>query len=213
MYGVQRAIFLGMLTGIIFLVGLTSLIASPQMVQASTAAQPEAPVAAAAEPIQEEPAAAAEPQPAPPEEPAAQETGECSLSGSYPESVRQWCHLIQNYAAQHGLEANLVAAVILQESGGNPQAYSRSGAVGLMQVMPRDGLAASFMCINGPCFASRPSSTELYDPEFNISYGTQMLSGLIQRRGSTRDGLMSYGPANVGYYYADKVLAIYESRR
>jgi len=44
----------------------------------------------------------------------------------------------------------LIAAVILQESGGDPSAYSSSGAVGLMQVMPRDGIAAEFMCVNGP---------------------------------------------------------------
>ena len=102
---------------------------------------------------------------------------------------------------------------MVQESGGNPDAYSHSGAVGLMQVMPRDGLAAGFMCVNGPCFGSRPSMSELYDPEFNVSYGTRMLSGLVAKRGSVRDGLMAYGPANVGYYYADKVLAIYENNR
>ena len=55
--------------------------------------------------------------------------------------------------------------------------------------------------------------SELYDPEFNVSYGTRMLSGLVAKRGSVRDGLMAYGPANVGYYYADKVLAIYENNR
>lgn len=78
-----------------------------------------------------------------------------------------------------------------------------------MQVMPRDGLAAGFMCINGPCFASRPSSEELYNPQFNIEYGTRMLAGLINRHGNIRDGLKSYGPMNVGYYYADIVMGIF----
>lgn len=89
-------------------------------------------------------------------------------------------------------------------------AYSRSGAVGLMQVMPRDGLAAKFQCVNGPCFASRPTRAELEDPAFNIEYGTRMLAGLYQRLESWRDALRSYGPMDVGYSYADKVLAIYE---
>jgi soluble lytic murein transglycosylase-like protein len=99
------------------------------------------------------------------------------------------------------------------ESGGDPQAYSASGAVGLMQVMPRDGLAASFECINGPCFASRPTIDELLDPVFNVEYGTGMLSGLVARLGSEREALKAYGPMDVGYSYADRVLAIYESYR
>ena len=108
---------------------------------------------------------------------------------------------------------DLVAAVILQESGGDPQAYSHSGAVGLMQVMPRDGLATSFMCKNGPCFSDRPTIKELEEPEYNILYGTQLLSKLVQYHGSLREGLKSYGPKDVGYYYADIVLGIYQQNR
>ncbi|MEN6408557.1 MAG: transglycosylase SLT domain-containing protein [Anaerolineaceae bacterium] len=135
---------------------------------------------------------------------------DCQVSEGYPETVRQWCGLITQYAQENNLDPNLIAALILQESGGDPTAYSHSGAVGLMQVMPRDGIAASFQCNSGPCFASRPTIQELEDPEFNVSYGTRMLAGLINKRGNTRDALMAYGPANVGYYYADIVLAIYE---
>ncbi len=105
----------------------------------------------------------------------------------------------------------MVAALILQESGGDPQAYSKSGAVGLMQVMPNDGLAASFTCQNGPCFSSRPATSELQDPEFNIAYGTKYLASLLSKYGNLRDALKSYGPMNVGYYYADIVLAIFQN--
>ena len=87
---------------------------------------------------------------------------------------------------------------------------SSSGAVGLMQVMPRDGLAKSFVCINGPCFASRPTISELKIPQFNIEYGTNLLVGYIQQEGSLRDGLKRYGPMDVDYYYADRILALYE---
>jgi soluble lytic murein transglycosylase-like protein len=85
--------------------------------------------------------------------------------------------------------------------------------VGLMQVMPRDGLAASFECINGPCFASRPTIEELQDPSFNVEYGVRMLAGLNARLGGLREALKAYGPMDVGYSYADKVLAIYENYR
>lgn len=139
------------------------------------------------------------------------ESQTCSLPARYPESIQKWCGLIKKYADQNNLDPALVAAVILQESGGNPDAYSKSGAVGLMQVMPRDGLAAKFTCSGGPCFASRPTIDELVSPEYNISFGTRMLAGLIKRYGSVRDGLMHYGPANVEYYYADKVILIYEN--
>ena len=137
----------------------------------------------------------------------------CQLSERYPEKIRQWCSLITDYSNEHGLEPDLIAALIWQESGGNPQAYSRDGAVGLMQVMPRDGIASTFTCVNGPCFRDRPTIAELEDPEFNISYGTKMLSNLQAKKGSIREALKSYGPMNVGYYYADKVLGIFESYR
>jgi soluble lytic murein transglycosylase-like protein len=52
---------------------------------------------------------------------------------------------------------------------------------------------------------------ELFDPQFNVSYGTQLLAGLIQRNGSVRDGLRAYGPRDSGYSYADIVLQIYNS--
>lgn len=133
-------------------------------------------------------------------------SSDCEISSRFPDRILQWCNLITHYARQRDLPADLVAALVLQESGGNPTAYSHSGAVGLMQVMPRDGLAASFMCKNGPCFSNRPSISELEDPEFNIAYGTRMLSSLKKKHGNLRDALKAYGPMDVGYYYADIVL-------
>jgi len=134
----------------------------------------------------------------------------CRVSAKFPDSILQWCDLITQYADKRGLEPDLVAALIWQESGGKPQAYSSSGAVGLMQVMPSDGLSAVFMCVNGPCFSNRPTILELEDPEFNIAYGTKMLAGLNSRTGDLREALKSYGPMNVGYSYADKVIGIYQ---
>lgn len=146
-----------------------------------------------------------------------QETGQkndgpaCFVSEKYPESIRKWCDLITSFSNQHNLDPDLIAALIWQESGGNSLAYSHSGAVGLMQVMPRDGLAASFLCKNGPCFRNRPSIQELQDPSFNVNYGTSMLAGLYQKYNDFREALKHYGPMDVGYSYADKVLKIYQS--
>jgi len=49
---------------------------------------------------------------------------------------------------------------------------------------------------------------ELFKPTFNVKYGTEFLGNLVAQNG-LREGLRRYGPANVGYYYADKVLGIY----
>ena len=136
-----------------------------------------------------------------------------NLSQSFPSSIQIWKDLIISTASQHNLDPNLIAAVILQESGGDASAYSSSGAVGLLQVMPRDGLASEFICGSTPCFQSRPSIQELFDPQFNIAFGTQMLSGLFNHYGNWREALRAYGPMDVGYDYADIVLSIYENYR
>jgi soluble lytic murein transglycosylase-like protein len=135
----------------------------------------------------------------------------CEVSKNFPESIKQWCDLITQFSHQRDLSPNLIAAVMLQESGGNPLAYSSNGAVGLLQVMPSDGLAAEFLCALGPCFANRPTIQQLEDPGFNIEYGTGMLYNLLQKYGNIRDALAAYGPMNVGYMYADKVLSIYHN--
>ena len=131
------------------------------------------------------------------------------LSTHFPNTIQQWKNAIVENAQVYDLDPNLIAAVMLQESGGNAEVISSSGAIGLMQVMPCDGIAASFMCGSKPCFTSRPSMDELLDPAFNIEYGARMLANLIQKKGSLREALYAYGPYDVGYYYADTVLAIY----
>ncbi len=140
-----------------------------------------------------------------------EELNDCAIPASYPDKILQWCQPIMQYSTYYGLDPKLIAAVMLQESGGNPDAYSKSGAVGLMQVMPKDGLAADFMCANGPCFSARPGMEELFDANFNIDFGVMMLSGLISKFGDVREALRAYGPMDSGYYYADLVLTIYEN--
>lgn len=158
-------------------------------------------------------AAAPDPDPGSPAPGSAQSTDaiasavpDCQVSSGFPDAVLQWCPLITRSAASAGLEPDLVAAVMLLESSGNPQAISANGAVGLLQVMPRDGPAAEFTCPNGPCFAARPTTQELLDPEYNLEYGTRLLSSLLERTISLREALLHYGPIDVGYTYADTVL-------
>ncbi len=143
--------------------------------------------------------------------PAPAEQHGIGLSARYPIAIQQWKSNIEDNALEFNLDPNLIAAVMLQESGGSAEAISSSGAVGLMQVMPRDGIAAGFMCNGKPCFASRPSMDELLDPVFNIEYGARMLAGLLSKKGSLREALYAYGPYDMEYRYADIVLDIYEN--
>ena len=133
------------------------------------------------------------------------------LSTKYPQSIQEWQEEIEYSASQHKLDPNLIAAVMLQESGGQPTVISTSGAVGLMQIMPRDGIASKFICGDHPCFKNRPSINELLNPDYNIDFGTRLLSGLLKTSGSTRNALKAYGPMDVGFYYADIILSIYSS--
>lgn len=135
---------------------------------------------------------------------------DCEVSDKFPDRIRRWCNYITESANKNNLDPDLVAALIYQESGGNPNAISKDGAVGLMQIMPSDGPAA----IKFPgIFSARPTTKELLDPQFNIKWGSKFLSRLIKVHGSTRDGLKAYGPAGVGYYYADIVLRLYVQYR
>ena len=138
------------------------------------------------------------------------QSSKCEANWRMPSRIRAWCYWITEYAFERQLNPLLIAAIIQQESGGNPNAISKNGAVGLMQVMPGDGKALTFQCTSGPCFSDRPSSKLLLDPEYNISYGTELISNLLAATGNLRDALRAYGPLDVGYSYADQVLDLME---
>lgn len=171
--------------------------------------------------------------PAPTEQPAVEENSSvveapCVYQDRYPSKVLQWCHLVEYYAEKKGMDPLLIAAVIVQESGGDSHAgltvqtlngveyhTSGSGAVGLMQVMPKDGISGTFTNAYGvPYFSDRPTVAELYDsPDLQIEWGIHILRDNVDLYGDIREALYHYGPLDVGYKYADQVLAIYKSIR
>lgn len=81
----------------------------------------------------------------------------------------------------HPVPIALIKAVIQQESGFNPKAISRAGAMGLMQVMPYT--------------AARVGLTEadLWEPATNILAGTRLLAVLLRYyRGDLISALVAY---------------------
>ncbi len=107
-------------------------------------------------------------------------------------------------AKEYGVDDDIIASLIYVESRGNHDSVSSAGAIGLMQVMSRDGIASSY-----GVFGNRPTVEELMDPSFNINKGTEILAGYISQTGSVRSGLCSYyGTVGSDCEYAQLVLNI-----
>ncbi|MCX4242303.1 lytic transglycosylase domain-containing protein [Paraliomyxa miuraensis] len=99
--------------------------------------------------------------------------------------------LVAEAAAAHGVDPHLVNGVIWVESKFRPKAKNRSGARGLMQLMPKTAKALGRAL-------KRPA--RVYDPEFNVHAGTYYLSRMLARFDGDRSlALAAYarGPGRV----------------
>lgn len=97
--------------------------------------------------------------------------------------------LIQEAATKYNLKPELIRAVVRAESAFNPNAVSRVGAQGLMQIMP--------------ALAKDMGVTDPLDPRQNIMAGARYLRQLLDsHRGNIALTLASYnaGPGNVRRY-------------
>ncbi|QWU14447.1 phage tail tape measure protein, TP901 family, core region [Paenibacillus sophorae] len=145
-------------------------------------------------------------------------TGSDNSSSSYSgnnSSTGDYSDIINKNASANKVDANLIKAIIAQESSFNPNSTSHSGAKGLMQLM--DGTARGLGVTNS------------YDPEQNVAGGTKYFAGLLKKyNGDAELALMAYngGPGRIDKWlksgksislpketkeYASKVLSYYNS--
>jgi soluble lytic murein transglycosylase-like protein len=101
-----------------------------------------------------------------------------------PERGRAWAPAIEAAATAAGVDPGLLAALVWQESGFVPDAISRSGAIGLTQLMPATAAGLG---------------VDPHDPMQNLDGGARYLAWTLQEFGSLELGLAAYnaGPGNV----------------
>jgi soluble lytic murein transglycosylase-like protein len=130
-------------------------------------ASPTAPPRLVPDPVAESaPAGASQTQAAPP--PDAPLLGrQAGLAPLFRPEVLHWGDSILKWSAAAGVDPNLVATVMQIESCGDPRAISRSGAIGLFQVMPYH-----FYLLD-----------DAYDPDTNAARGLDYLRRSLETAG------------------------------
>ena len=120
-------------------------------------------------------------------------------------------NLIEKYAQKNNLDPDFIKAVVKQESGFNPDAKSKCGAMGLMQLMPQTAKGLGVV--------------DAFDPEQNIEGGVKYLKSMLNRfNNDPKLALAAYnaGPGAVQKYgdippyketqnYVKNILASYEA--
>lgn len=118
------------------------------------------------------------------------------LTAGYHFAVRQWLYpmkyedLVERYAKEYGLQESLICAVINSESSFQPDAYSKAGAMGMMQLTPE-----TFQWLQTKT-GEELADEKLYEPETAVKYGCLLLKLNLEE--------FSNVPAAIAAYHAGR---------
>lgn len=107
--------------------------------------------------------------------------------------------MIDDIATRSGVDPAIVKAIIMEESGGNPNALGDNGeSIGLMQIQPKHHKKRM----------EELGIVSLFDPQENVILGCSILSDLYDKYGNYYDALSVYNSGNTedGKAYAERIL-------
>lgn len=81
--------------------------------------------------------------------------------------------LIATFSEKYDIDSDFIKAIIKQESGFNPKATSKKGAMGLMQLMPKTAESLGVL--------------DAYNPSQNIEGGVKYLKGLLEKYNNNKE--------------------------
>jgi murein DD-endopeptidase MepM/ murein hydrolase activator NlpD len=109
---------------------------------------------------------------------AQQGTGTGGQSATSPwENVNRWGDTISQAASKYGVPIDILYAIMMLESGGDPNAGSPQGATGLMQIMP---------------FWNGTGGYDINDPNQNIMLGALILKQNFEQHGDWDTAIRAY---------------------
>ncbi|MDJ0497476.1 MAG: lytic transglycosylase domain-containing protein [Acidimicrobiia bacterium] len=120
-----------------------------------------------------------------------------SWTEQLPDAAAEWIPTIERAAEQAGLDPRLLAAMVWQESRFHPEAVSRSGAIGLSQLMPA---------------TADELGVDPHDPVQNLEGGARFLAWTIEEFGSIELGLAAYNAGPGAVRRADGIPEIAETQ-
>lgn len=101
---------------------------------------------------------------------------------------KKYSEYVERYSEEYDIDENFIYAVIKTESGFDPDARSNVGAVGLMQLMP-----IAFKEVRNNIEDNKGLKySDMYNPEYNIMYGTWYLDYLYEQFGSYELTIAAY---------------------
>jgi len=113
----------------------------------------------------------------------------CNSNKHLTRQARIYNNVIQIYSRIYDVDAELIHAIVRQESCFNEGAHSRVGAIGLMQLMPQTALGLRI--------------TDPWNPEHNLQGGIKYIAKMLRKfNGNPKLAIAAYnaGPGNVNKY-------------